>query len=112
MYIRCEGINWFFRKLSVILYLLIGIISFMGQEHSEIVICMGSSCFSRGNKQALGIIKKYLKERGLEDIVLFRGSHCFGECEKGPVLLLNYQKHTQVTPDKVTDLLDAYFSGS
>ncbi len=83
----------------------------MTKERPEIVICMGSSCFSRGNKQALGIIKSYLKERGLEEHVIFRGSHCFGECDKGPVLQIGNQQLTQVTPEKAADLLDAYFSG-
>ncbi len=77
----------------------------------EIVICMGSSCFSRGNKTSLGIIKKYLKEKGLESNILFRGSHCFGECENGPVLKLGDNKFTRVSPENVTELLDSFFSG-
>ncbi len=82
----------------------------MTQEVSEIVICMGSSCFSRGNKKTLGIIKHYLETHDLEGRVVFKGSHCFGECEKGPVLMLGTQKHILVSPEEVTALLDAYFS--
>ncbi len=82
----------------------------MNQEKPEIVICMGSSCFSRGNRKTLGIIKGYLEAHDLENEVVFRGTHCFGECEKGPVLMLGSQKHTQVAPDEVTELLNAYFS--
>ena len=77
----------------------------------EIIICMGSSCFSRGNKSSLGIIKKYLKDKGLENKVVFRGSHCFGECENGPVLNIGGRKFTRVVPEIVTELLDSYFSG-
>ncbi len=83
----------------------------MAEEKAEIVICMGSSCFSRGNKQSLNIIKGYLRERGLEERVVFRGSHCFGECDKGPVLMIGGSKHTEVTPGKIADLLDSYFFG-
>ncbi len=82
----------------------------MTQAKSEIVICMGSSCFSRGNKKTLGIIKNYIKAHDLAGRIVFRGSHCFGECEKGPVLMLGAQKHNRVSPDEVTGLLDAYFS--
>lgn len=82
----------------------------MTQEKPEILICMGSSCFSRGNKKTLGIIKSYLETHDLENEVVFRGSHCFGECERGPVLMLGSKKHTKVSPDEVTELLDAYFS--
>ena len=82
----------------------------MTQEKPEIVICMGSSCFSRGNKKTLGIIKSYLEAHNLKDEVVFRGSHCFGECDKGPVLMLGSQKHTKVSPEEVTELLNNYFA--
>lgn len=81
----------------------------MSDSSNEIVICMGSSCFSRGNKQALSGIRSYLRERGLEDTVLFRGSHCFGKCEDGPVLKINGNVHTKVNPESLIDLLDGYF---
>lgn len=67
---------------------------------------MGSSCFSRGNKTTLPIIKTYLKERLLDEKVVFRGAHCTGNCDKGPVLVINGNSFTEVTPDKIADLLD------
>ena len=83
----------------------------MGRQiPEEIVICMGSSCFSRGNKKTLGLIKQYLKEKELSDKVVFRGSHCFGECEDGPVITIGSEKHTQVSSTYVTELLDSYFN--
>ncbi len=77
---------------------------------SDIVICMGSSCFSRGNKHTINLIKKYLKENEREQRVVFRGAHCTGICEKGPVLVLDGIKHTKVTPESVVSLLDNYFA--
>ncbi len=83
----------------------------MGRQiPEEIVICMGSSCFSRGNKKTLGLIKQYLKEKELAGKIVFRGSHCFGECENGPVIIIGSDKHIQVSSDHVTDLLDRYFN--
>ncbi len=75
----------------------------------EIVICMGSSCFSRGNKQSVGIIKSYLKKNGLESQIVLKGSHCFGICEKGPVITVNGVKMERVNPDRVTEILDDHF---
>ncbi len=69
---------------------------------------MGSSCFSRGNKIALGIIRQYLRDRGLEDAVVFKGSHCFGQCDKGPVLTIGETKHLRADPAQVTELLDTH----
>ncbi len=81
----------------------------MGQARiREIVICMGSSCFSRGNKQLLGVIQQYLKNNGLRDVVTFRGSHCFGACENGPVLMINGNKHTGVSSTEIIDILESY----
>ncbi len=76
----------------------------------EIVICMGSSCFSRGNKHSLELIKNYLKERGLEDTFRFRGAHCFGDCELGPVLIIDGIRYTKVQSDNITELLDNHFA--
>ncbi len=76
----------------------------------EIVICMGSSCFSRGNKHTIGLIKNYLKERGLENTFVFKGAHCFGECENGPVLIIADRKYIKVSSGEITELLDRHFS--
>ncbi len=81
----------------------------MGERQSSgIVICMGSSCFSRGNKKALGIIKQYLQDRSIDTEIAFRGAHCFGICENGPVLVINDTQFTAVQPDEVAGLLDKY----
>jgi NADH:ubiquinone oxidoreductase subunit E len=71
----------------------------------EIVICLGSSCFSRGNRECLGIIEKFLKEHKLEDTLFFHGSRCLDKCEKGPVLKIGDEFHEGVRPDKIVELL-------
>jgi len=75
---------------------------------NEIVICMGSSCFARGNKQTLAIVKKYLKDRSLEEDVVFRGTHCTNICDQGPALIINGQIITKLMPEDVADVLDEY----
>ena len=56
---------------------------------------MGSSCFSRGNKQVLQRIQKYLKDHQLERDVILKGNHCFGDCSAGPVLTIGAKVHEQ-----------------
>lgn len=73
----------------------------------EIVICLGSSCFSRGNKKTVNLIKAYLKENQLEDKVYFHGSHCFGDCEKGPMLRVDEEVFHHVTPENVLYILES-----
>ena len=77
----------------------------------EICLCMGSSCFSRGNKKTLQAIKEYLNEHGLTDQVVFKGSHCMGSCEKGPVVRIQDKTWYQVDLQQLPIILDQVFSG-
>ncbi len=78
-------------------------------KRTEIVICLGSSCFSRGNKKTLRIIQDYLTERNLKDKVFFHGAHCLGQCENGPLLKIGGKVYEHVTADNVTGLLNDLF---
>ena len=46
----------------------------------KIVICMGSSCFARGNEENLRVIEDFLKSNHLEADVLLSGRCCAGIC--------------------------------
>lgn len=76
---------------------------------TEITICLGSSCFARGNKQSVRIISDYLKEHNLEDKVLFHGEHCMGKCEKGPIIKVNDKIYENIMPDDLNDFLNKIF---
>lgn len=52
-------------------------------------ICLGSSCFSRGNKEVVHFIREYLRKNHLEDRVIFKGVRCLGHCSNGPNLVIN-----------------------
>ena len=78
---------------------------------TDITICLGSSCFSRGNRHTLELIKSYLKEHGLEDKVFFRGDLCDGLCEHGPILKIDGEVYKHVTSENIYEILNRYFSG-
>jgi len=83
----------------------------MDTKHDiEIVICLGSSCFARGNKQSVRLIQSFLKEKGLEGKVLFKGRHCFGHCETGPALLIGEKLIEHCNPESVVDILSEELS--
>jgi len=75
------------------------------EERTEIVICLGSSCFSRGNRKCLPVIDKYLKDNNLEEKYFFRGSRCFNICEKGPILKIGDTIFEGVKPGEVAGIL-------
>jgi len=73
---------------------------------TEIYICLGSSCFSRGNKEVVMFVKEYLKKHHLEDKVVFRGARCMGHCSNGPNMIFNGVVSEEVTIQKIEGILD------
>ncbi len=77
------------------------------QTPVTLVVCMGSSCFSRGNNSNLVFVQNFLKERGLEDSVQLVGSRCEGECLHGPNLRVNGKLINGAMPELLPDILEA-----
>lgn len=69
-------------------------------------ICLGSSCFSRGNKDVVLFIKEYLRKNHLEDRVVFKGARCMGRCSNGPNLIINGVITEGVTHAKIESILE------
>lgn len=79
------------------------------KQRIDITICLGSSCFSRGNGKTMATIKSYLKEHGLESKTFFHGELCTGNCAKGPVLKINDRLYENVDPTNIIDILNDLF---
>jgi len=79
------------------------------QKRYELNICMGSSCFSRGNKELVVFVKEYLKKNHLDDRVLLRGARCLGHCSNGPNLTINDRVIENVAVSDIEALLDNEF---
>ncbi len=71
----------------------------------EITICMGSSCFARGNSDNLEFLENYIKENKLESKIELVGSRCEGKCEDGPNIIINGKEYKQVTIEKLKVIL-------
>jgi NADH:ubiquinone oxidoreductase subunit E len=75
-------------------------------RETEMHICLGSSCFSRGNKDVVLFIREYLKKNHLDEKVIFKGARCMGRCSNGPNLIINGVDREGVTISKIEALLD------
>lgn len=75
-------------------------------RETEMHICLGSSCFSRGNKEVTIFIRDYLKKNHLEGKVIFRGARCMGNCSKGPNLNIGDKIEEGVTITGIEAILD------
>ena len=76
---------------------------------NQIQICMGSSCFARGNESHLEIIERYLQRHGKTAEIDLRGSRCGGKCSEGPNLILNGVSYSHMEPEKLLELLKEHF---
>jgi NADH:ubiquinone oxidoreductase subunit E len=77
----------------------------------EMQICLGSSCFSRGNKDVVMFIREYLRKNHLDDKVVFKGARCMGRCSNGPSLTINGEILEGVTLSKIEAILEKEFAG-
>ncbi|MBN1117724.1 MAG: (2Fe-2S) ferredoxin domain-containing protein [Bacteroidales bacterium] len=71
-----------------------------------IKICLGSSCYSRGNRELVPIVQKYIQRKNLEDKVEFSGDHCFEECSNGPNIRIDGRLFQQVNKENIQIILE------
>ena len=71
----------------------------------NISVCMGSSCFARGNNENLEFIEKYIKDNHLEAEIDITGTRCEGKCATGPNIVINGIEYSEVDIDKLQNIL-------
>lgn len=75
----------------------------------HITLCMGSSCFSRGNNRNIELVQNYLQAKKLTARVDLRGHLCENQCKSGPNVLINGKLYQQVDPVTMLGLLNYHF---
>ncbi|MBP7212538.1 (2Fe-2S) ferredoxin domain-containing protein [bacterium] len=78
----------------------------MTEKETKILVCMGSSCFARGNDKNLEFIKEYSAKKGLASKIELVGSRCENKCIDGPNILINGIECKEATKDKIKVILD------
>jgi NADH:ubiquinone oxidoreductase subunit E len=78
-------------------------------QRIEMQICLGSSCFSRGNRDVVAFIRDYLKKNHLEDRIIFRGARCMNNCSNGPNLKINDRIIEGITLSGIENILEKEF---
>jgi NADH:ubiquinone oxidoreductase subunit E len=72
----------------------------------EIVVCLGSSCYARGNSENLAIINRYMQSFGLKAAVRLTGRLCQDQCKQGPNLIIGGEFYHNVTAARLQELLE------
>jgi NADH:ubiquinone oxidoreductase subunit E len=71
----------------------------------EVVICLGSSCFARGNCDHLATIRDFLDHHNLAEAVQLSGLLCQDQCKLGPNVTIGGESHHEVTRGRLIELL-------
>ena len=73
----------------------------------KVSICMGSSCFSRGNKENLDAVLSYIDHNGLKNKVDLQisGSLCQDACSKGPNMTIDGVLHCVADKSAAIELI-------
>lgn len=81
-------------------------------EPVEIVICLGSSCFARGNSHHLAVIEQFVASSNLKASVHLSGKLCQDECKQGPNVTVAGVTHHGVTPERLREILQELARGT
>ena len=71
----------------------------------KITVCMGSSCFPRGNQQNLAFIEAFMKTHDLEAEIDLAGARCENKCATGPNITINGVEYNGVDEKKLEEIL-------
>jgi len=89
--------------------------SFLETEHRGkfvIRVCKTISCEMEGKQEVINAIKEMLHinngDTTPDGLFTLMETNCIGWCHKGPAMLINDDVYTELTHDKVTDILQSY----
>jgi NADH:ubiquinone oxidoreductase subunit E len=72
----------------------------------NITLCMGSSCYSRGNESTLRFLEEYIEKNELKGRLSLNGEHCMGNCAKGPVIKINDEEYCHLDANDIITLVN------
>ena len=73
-------------------------------KHS-IKVCMGSSCFARGNMENLKFLENYINENNLDVDLELVGALCTEKCRSGPNIYIDDEIYNEVNEEKLIEIL-------
>ena len=70
-------------------------------------VCLGSSCYIRGNDRILTDLERYIKENHKDVSIELIGCRCTNLCQDGPNIYINDKKYSHLDKDKLIEILEA-----
>ena len=73
---------------------------------NEIKICMGSSCYARGNDENIETLENYINEHKEDSKIELIGLKCTNKCEKGPIIIINGKEYCNISYLELKKILE------
>ena len=73
---------------------------------NEIKICMGSSCYARGNDENIETLEDYINEHKEDSKIELIGLRCTNKCEKGPIIIINGKEYCNISYLELKKILE------
>lgn len=71
-----------------------------------IKVCLGSSCYVRGNDKILAFIDDYIQKNRKEHSLELIGCRCTDACQDGPNVFIDDKKYSKLTPEELLKILE------
>lgn len=70
-----------------------------------ITVCMGSSCFGKGNSSNAEYITRFVSERNLTDRIEVSGCLCTNACARGPNITINGKLISGISEQTIEEII-------
>jgi NADH:ubiquinone oxidoreductase subunit E len=78
----------------------------MADKAVNVRICMGSSCFARGNSDTLACIRSHFQAAQDQGLIRLEGSLCENNCHQGPNIVINGRPYGSITAAAAVELIE------
>ncbi|MBE6446621.1 MAG: (2Fe-2S) ferredoxin domain-containing protein [Alphaproteobacteria bacterium] len=72
-----------------------------------IKVCLGSSCYIRGNDKTLAFLEEYIQKSKKNIQIELSGCRCGNLCQDGPNIFINDKKYSHPTQKELIQILEA-----
>ncbi len=74
-------------------------------EAISVALCMGSSCFARGNRKLLEVVEGLIRQNGWQESVALSGLRCTNRCADGPNISINGTLYQNMDANTLVEIL-------
>jgi len=71
-----------------------------------IKVCLGSSCYVRGNDKTLAFLENYISQNKKDISVELLGCRCTNSCQDGPNIFIGDKKYPHPSQDELIQILE------